>query len=164
MKIPVIDSVIGFFNNLINKGPEMPDEELMDDDYYGYSDTQYNDPEYEEYENEENSYQGHTLKTVKMDARTVKMQIVKPKSTDDAQEILMLLKNKTSVVMNLEFLNKADANRIIDYVGGGVFALDGRMEKVSNAIILAVPHNYQIINESSLNSDNGLKNMFTNQM
>ena len=49
--------------------------------------------------------------------------------------------------MNLEYVNKDIARRIIDTVSGAVTALDGRIEKVSNAIIVVAPYNYDIIHE-----------------
>ena len=39
------------------------------------------------------------------------------------------------------------ARRIVDFVSGGVYALDGYIQKVSNSIFLATPSNYEITNE-----------------
>ena len=58
-----------------------------------------------------------------------------------------LLKEKKSVIVNLEYVNKDVARRIIDVVSGAVHALDGHMQKVSNAIFLIAPFNYDIENE-----------------
>ena len=54
---------------------------------------------------------------------------------------------KKSVIVNLEYVNKDVARRIIDVVSGAVHALDGHMQKVSNAIFLIAPFNYDIENE-----------------
>ena len=39
------------------------------------------------------------------------------------------------------------ARRIVDFISGGVFALDGHIQKVSNSIFLIAPINYEITNE-----------------
>ena len=51
--------------------------------------------------------------------------------------------------MNLEYVDKDVARRIIDTVSGAVTALDSRIEKVSNSIFVIAPYNYDIINEIS---------------
>ena len=78
----------------------------------------------------------------------VKMKILKPTTYDpDVNEIISELKSKNGIVMNLEYVNKDIARRIIDTVSGAVTALDGRIEKVSNSIFVVAPYNYDITNE-----------------
>ena len=68
-------------------------------------------------------------------------------SFDQAEDICDLLKEKQSVIVNLEYVNKDVARRIIDVVSGAVHALDGHIQKVSNSIFLIAPYNYEITNE-----------------
>ena len=77
----------------------------------------------------------------------IKMQISKPTTFEQAIEIINQLKNKNSVVINLEYVSKDVARRIVDVVSGAVKALDGNMEKVSNSIFVVAPYNYDIVNE-----------------
>ena len=63
------------------------------------------------------------------------------------KEICEFLKEKKSVIVNLEYVNKDVARRIVDFISGGVFALDGHIQKVSNSIFLIAPYNYEITNE-----------------
>ncbi len=80
--------------------------------------------------------------------QSVKMKILKPTNYDpDVNEIISELKSKNGIVMNLEYVNKDVARRIIDTVSGAVTALDGRIEKVSNSIFVVAPYNYDITNE-----------------
>jgi cell division inhibitor SepF len=80
--------------------------------------------------------------------QSVKMKILKPTTYDpDVNEIISELKAKNGIVMNLEYVNKDIARRIIDTVSGAVTALDGRIEKVSNSIFVVAPYNYDITNE-----------------
>ena len=81
-------------------------------------------------------------------SQAVRMKILKPTNYDpDVNEIISELKSKNGVVMNLEYVNKDIARRIIDTVSGAVIALDGRIEKVSNSIFVVAPYNYDIVNE-----------------
>lgn len=79
----------------------------------------------------------------------IKMQISKPTTFEQANEIIAQLKNKNSVVINLEYVSKEVGRRIVDVVSGAVKALDGNMEKVSNSIFVIAPYNYDIENQFS---------------
>ena len=77
----------------------------------------------------------------------VKMVISQPTSFEQSQAICDLLKEKKSVIVNLEYVNKDIARRIVDVVSGAVHALDGHIQKISNSIFLIAPYNYDITNE-----------------
>ena len=77
----------------------------------------------------------------------VKMAICQPTSFEQAEDICDLLKEKKSIIVNLEYVNKDIARRIVDVVSGAVHALDGNLQKVSNSIFLVAPYNYDITNE-----------------
>ena len=77
----------------------------------------------------------------------VKMVISQPTTFDQAASICDLLKQKKSVIVNLEYVNKDVARRIIDVISGAVHALDGHIQKISNSIVLIAPFNYDIENE-----------------
>ena len=122
--------------------------------------------ELEEYDNEEYGYDeveddnetsNDTLnifkrrnKVVSMpQPQQIKMQISKPTSFEQANDIIMQLKKKNSVVINLEYVSKEVGRRIVDVISGAVEALDGNMEKVSNSIFVIAPYNYDIENQFS---------------
>ena len=77
----------------------------------------------------------------------VKMVISQPTSFEQSEAICDLLKEKKSVIVNLEYVNKDIARRIVDVVSGAVHALDGHIQKISNSIFLIAPYNYDITNE-----------------
>jgi len=80
-------------------------------------------------------------------AQQIKMVISQPTSFEQSESICDLLKEKKSVIVNLEYVNKDVARRIIDVISGAVHALDGHIQKVSNSIFLIAPFNYDITNE-----------------
>lgn len=77
----------------------------------------------------------------------VKMVICQPTTFEQSENICTLLKEKKSIIVNLEYVNKDIARRIVDVVSGAVHALDGNLQKVSNSIFLVAPFNYDITNE-----------------
>lgn len=77
----------------------------------------------------------------------IKMVISQPTTFEQSDEICSFLKEKKSVIVNLEYVNKDVARRIVDFISGGVYALDGYIQKVSNSIFLVAPSNYEITNE-----------------
>ncbi len=77
----------------------------------------------------------------------IKMVISQPTTFEQSDEICAFLKERKSVIVNLEYVNKDVARRIVDFISGGVYALDGYIQKVSNSIFLVAPSNYEITNE-----------------
>lgn len=120
-----------------------------------YEEQVYNSDYADDYENEEE--QGNESvgffkrkKVVSMpQPQQIKMKIAKPTNFDQSDEIVMQLKAKNSVVINLEYVSKDVARRIVDVISGAVKALDGTLEKVSNSIFVVAPYNYDIINETT---------------
>lgn len=91
---------------------------------------------------------GRKNKVVSMQqGNPVQMVISQPTNFEQSDEICGFLKEKKSIVLNLEYVNKDVARRIVDFVSGGVYSLDGYIQKVSNSIFLIAPSNYEITNE-----------------
>ena len=120
------------------------DEEVENDNenIYGY------EREEEPEEVEEKGLFGRKSKVVSMpQPQQIKMVITQPTSFEQSEEICNYLKEKKSIIVNLEYVNKDVARRIVDFISGGVYALDGYIQKVSNSIFLVAPSNYEITNE-----------------
>ena len=102
-----------------------------------------------EEEPEEKSFFGKKFgKVVSMpQPQQVRMVITQPTSFEQSEEICNYLKEKKSIIVNLEYVNKDVARRIVDFISGSVHALDGHIQKVSNAIFLVAPVNYEIASD-----------------
>lgn len=119
------------------------EEEIENDNVYTYN----YDKEIEE-EPEEKSFFARKNKVVSMPTpQQVRMVITQPTSFEQSEEICNYLKEKKSVIVNLEYVNKDVARRIVDFISGAVHALDGHIQKVSNAIFLVAPVNYEIASD-----------------
>jgi len=77
----------------------------------------------------------------------VRMVISQPTTFEQSEAICDLLKERKSVIVNLEYVNKDAARRIVDVISGAVHALDGHIQKISNAIFLIAPYNYEITSD-----------------
>ena len=133
--------------NLIGVGnQEEKDEEEKDEYTYDY------EPE-EEVEEEDEDRKifgiGRRNKVVNMPQTQVKMKISRPTNFEQSEDICNLLKEKKSVTVNLEYVNKDVARRIVDFISGAVHALDGHIEKISNSIFIVAPVNYEITNDTA---------------
>ncbi|MFR8104416.1 MAG: cell division protein SepF [Clostridia bacterium] len=118
------------------------DEEELDDVY------DYENEDIEEEEPEERGIFGRKNKVVNMpQVQQIRMVISQPTTFDQAEEICIYLKEKKSIIVNLEYVNKDVARRIIDVISGAVKVLDAHMQKISNSIFLVAPTNYEISNE-----------------
>ena len=122
-------------------GIDRDDEEFEDEDVYDY--------DYEEEEPEAEERKSFLKKkVVPMQAsQSIRMVISQPTSFEQSEEICGFLKEKKSVIVNLEYVNKDVARRIVDFISGGVYALDAHIQKISNSIFLIAPMNYEITNE-----------------
>ena len=96
------------------------------------------------------SHSSRKSKVVNIHATTqLKVVVLQPTTYSDATEIAGHLKSKKPVVVNLEKLDKETARKIVDFLSGAVFALDGSMQKVSNGILLLVPYTMGIMGDFS---------------
>ena len=136
------NAVVSKFMNMFGMGAaEEEPEEGYEEDFDTYQ-------EEEEEELEPRGLFGRKNSKVVSMAQQVRMVIMQPTNFEQAEEICDLLKEKKSVIINVEYVNKDVARRIIDVVSGAAHALDGHMQKISSSIFLVAPYNYDITSDS----------------
>ncbi len=129
---------------IVNKFWEVFGVNQNDDDEEEYIDDEVID---EEEEPEEKGF-FQRRKVVNMpQTQQVRMVISQPTTFEQSEEICTYLKNRKSVIVNLEYVNKDVARRIVDVMSGAVHALDGHIQKISNSIFLIAPTYYEISTE-----------------
>ena len=127
-----------------------------DDDYY---DDDYDDDDYEEEKSkkkrknaddgeEDEERKLHSVKTTskitpmrssKKQGAGMEVCVFKPTSMEDSREITETLLLNRTVVLNVEGLDVDLAQRTIDFVSGSSYAMDGKLQKVSNYIFIITP-------------------------
>ncbi|MCI8393679.1 MAG: cell division protein SepF [Clostridia bacterium] len=137
------NTLMNKFWNFFGVEQEEDDEEL--ENYNQEYDTD-DDDDYEE--DNRRIFGNRRGKVVDINqGNAVKMVISQPTTFDQSEEICQYLKERKSCIVNLEYVNKDVARRIVDFISGGVYALNGHIQKVSNSIFLIAPANYDIANE-----------------
>ncbi|MDT3700296.1 MAG: cell division protein SepF [Thermincola sp.] len=80
--------------------------------------------------------------------KNIRVVVCEPKVFEDCQTIADNLKNRRPVIVNLEEADKDLAKRVVDFVSGCTYALNGGTQKVGNGIFLFVPSNMDIAAEN----------------
>ena len=84
-------------------------------------------------------------KVVNIHATTqLKVVLVKPERFENASEIADHLKDKRTVVLNLESTNKDVARRLIDFLSGVAYAGEGKIKKVSTNTYIITPYHVDL--------------------
>ena len=73
--------------------------------------------------------------------------LVKPDRFESAAEIADHLKEKRTVVLNLEQTNKDVARRLVDFLSGVAYANEGKIKKVANSTFIITPYNVDILGD-----------------
>ena len=74
----------------------------------------------------------------------MKVVVIEPKVFEDSENITHQLRDMRPVLINFENTDPHEAARIVDFVSGATFALDGKLEKVGKDIFMCVPVNISI--------------------
>ena len=119
----------------------------------GFSDDEPEEDIFEENEREKNAQE--EVRSSRKNASVVSIHsqkqmrvvVMEPTSFEEAQNIADQLKSRRPVIVNLENAEKTLAKRIIDFISGTTYALNGNMQKVGNGIFLFVPTNVDISGE-----------------
>ncbi|MBQ8003504.1 MAG: cell division protein SepF [Oscillospiraceae bacterium] len=111
------------------------------------------DDEFEEFmPNEERSKSREVFAAPRRDDRVVNIHtttqlqvvLVKPERYENATEIADHLKEKRTVVLNLESTNKDAARRILDFLSGVAYTNDGQIKRVANNTYIITPYNVDL--------------------
>ena len=87
-------------------------------------------------------------KVVNIHATTqLKVVLVKPERFENASEIADHLKEKRTVVMNLESTHKDIARRLVDFLSGVAYAGEGKIKKVAISTYIITPYNVDIMGD-----------------
>lgn len=76
--------------------------------------------------------------------KNVKVILHEPRSYEETQEIADHLRSRRTVIVNLQRLSTDSARRVVDFLSGCVYALNGDIKKVGASIFLCTPENVDI--------------------
>lgn len=73
-----------------------------------------------------------------------KIELYEPRIYSDAKEVGRNLLDNTAVLVNFTRLESEDARRIVDFLTGVVFAVNGEIKRVGDRIFLVTPANFEV--------------------
>lgn len=95
--------------------------------------------------------QSRGRKVVNINTTTqLKVVLVRPDKFEDASEIADHLRDKRTVVLNLESTERDIARRLLDFLSGVAYAQEGKIKKVAASTYIITPYNVDIIGDRSL--------------
>ncbi len=66
--------------------------------------------------------------------------VIEPHSFEEMPQVIQTLRERKSVVLNLNVMNAEEAQRAVDFVAGGTYAIDGHQERIGESIFLFTPN------------------------
>jgi cell division inhibitor SepF len=84
----------------------------------------------------------------------MKVVLVSPENFEAAAEIADQLREKRPVLMNLEKTSKDVARRLIDFLSGVAYALEGKIKRVASNTYIITPYNVDIMGGDGSEPDN----------
>ncbi len=70
---------------------------------------------------------------------TAEVSLMEPRSFDEMPKAIQALRERKTVILNLTMMEPDQAQRAVDFVAGGTFAIDGHQERVGESIFLFAP-------------------------
>lgn len=87
-------------------------------------------------------YSGNETKTFnEVPTDGSKMILFEPRAYSESQQIADYLKNKNAVIVNLKRVTPDQAKRIVDFLSGTLYAIEGGLQKLGGGIFLCTPNN-----------------------
>ena len=76
--------------------------------------------------------------------------VCEPHSFEEMPQVIQSLRDRRSVVLNLNMMDPDEAQRAVDFVAGGTYAIDGHQERIGDSIFLFTPNCVQVTNQSGV--------------
>ena len=75
------------------------------------------------------------------------MVLFRPTNFNETSKAADDLRNRKAVLLNLENVDKAMSRRVVDFLSGCVYAVDGSVKKVAQAAYIFCPHNMDVVGD-----------------
>ena len=93
---------------------------------------------------ERNEFGGRVLN---MNSNKQEVVLFRPSSFNDTSKAADDVRNRKAVIVNMENVDKAMARRVVDFLSGCVYALDGTVKKIAQSAYLFCPHNMDVLGD-----------------
>lgn len=76
--------------------------------------------------------------------------VIEPRSFEEMPQVIQALRERKSVVLNLTIMDPDQAQRAVDFVAGGTYAIDGHQERIGESIFLFTPSCVQVSTQTGV--------------
>jgi cell division inhibitor SepF len=76
--------------------------------------------------------------------------LMEPRSFEEMPQAIQALRERKSVVLNLTMMEPDQAQRAVDFVAGGTYAIDGHQERIGDSIFLFAPSCVQVVTQGTV--------------
>jgi cell division inhibitor SepF len=128
---------VGVMNKLMNFFGLHEDEEIVEQERLADSGEESETNPFEQRKNKGNVVSIHSQ-------RNVRVVLTEPRTYDETQEIADQLRARRPVIVNLQSIRPDLAMRIVDFLSGTVYALNGGISKIGPNIFLCTPDSVEI--------------------
>ena len=146
---------MGLFDRLKNginpEGPDYDDQDAytqqIQNDFNDNNMYQQNNQQYQPQQEQYQPQQPMGDPGMSVSGSNLELKVVKPERFDNVSQIANHLLNRRTVVLNLESTNKESARRLIDFLSGVAYSIDGYIQRVANNTFVIVPNNVDVSGE-----------------
>lgn len=79
--------------------------------------------------------------------------VMEPRTFEEMPQAIRALRERKSVVLNLTIMDPDQAQRAVDFVAGGTYAIDGHQERIGESIFLFTPNCVQVSTQLGANGE-----------
>ena len=90
---------------------------------------------------------GFNGRVVNMGGNKQEVVLFHAKSFDDAAKATDELRNRRAIILNMENIDKALTRRVVDFLSGSIYALDGKVKKIAQSTYLFCPYSMDIVGD-----------------
>ncbi len=147
----------GLFNRILDAvGLEEEEYDFEEDEIMDEEDSFYEEELESQEESRSSKRRPSKVTPLPSSSGKMKMLVFQPSSYEEAECIIDNLKARKPVIMNLDELELELGQRILDFVGGAVYSLNGDIKKVARSIFVVAPSNVDV----AQNIDTGTREGF----
>lgn len=136
------------FLNMMKLSDADDETEPFDEEYNEVTEEGYDSDEEEEDEEVSDSeeFDGNQGRVIQFHGKEEgeSVKVIRAQTFNEAQIVAEFLKEGKTIVVNLEGIEIGKAQRIIDFIGGASFAVDGSLKAISNNIFIVAPGNIEV--------------------
>ena len=131
-------------NGISSEGPDYDEQDAYTQQIQNdFNDNMYQQPPQQQQYQPQQDYQPMD-QGMSVSGSNLELKVVKPERFDNVSQIANHLLNRRTVVLNLEETNKETARRLLDFLSGVAYSINGNLKRVANNTSVITPCNVDV--------------------